>query len=290
MKTEKNILVAFILNISFSILEFFGGIFTNSVAIMSDAVHDFGDALSIGISFILEKISKKKPDDKYTYGYVRYSILGSLITTVILFVGSIFVICGAIYRLFNPVSLNYDGMIIFALFGCVINFLAAYFTKEGESLNQRAVNLHMLEDVLGWVVVLIGSILIKFTDITYIDSIMSILVSCYILLHSLKNLLSILDIFLVKTPNNIDLDEIKKHLLAIEGVIDIHHLHVWSMDGYKNYCTLHVVGDINVKEKVKEELLEHGIVHSTIELESDNCCDDKVCDVKIEFKEHHHHH
>lgn len=291
MKTEKNILTAFLLNISFSIIEFFGGLFTNSVAIMSDAVHDLGDAISIGISFVLERISKKKPDNRYTYGYIRYSILGSLITTVILFVGSIFVISGAIYRLFNPVTLNYDGMILFAIFGCVINFLAAYLTKEGDSLNQKAVNLHMLEDVLGWVVVLIGSILIKFTDINYIDSLMSIGVSCFILMHSFKNLLEILDIFLVKTPDGISIDEIKKHLLSIDGVVDVHHFHVWSMDGFKNYCTLHVVGSYDVKELVREELIEHGIIHSTIEIEDKkDVCINKDCDVKIESGNHHHHH
>ena len=130
MKTEKNILIAFVLNISFSIFELIGGIFTNSISIMSDAIHDFGDALSIGISLILEKISKKKPDEKYTYGYARYSVLGALITTIVLTVGSIFVILGGINRILNPVTINYNGMIIFAIFGVVINFLAAYFVQE----------------------------------------------------------------------------------------------------------------------------------------------------------------
>ena len=193
MKTEKNILTAFILNISFSIFELIGGIFTNSISIISDAVHDFGDALSIGISLILEKISKKKPDEKYTYGYARYSVLGALITTIVLTIGSIFVILGGINRILNPKPINYDGMIIFAIFGVVINFLAAYFTREGNSINQKAVNLHMLEDVLGWVVVLIGSILMKFTNISLVDSIMSIGIAIFILINAFKNLKDILD-------------------------------------------------------------------------------------------------
>ncbi len=174
MKTEKNILIAFLLNISFSIFEFFGGLFTNSVAILSDAVHDMGDAISIGISYFMEKKSKKHADNKYTYGYIRYSVLGGVITTTILLVGSILVIMGAIKRLFDPVEINYSGMIIFAIFGVILNSAAAFVTKEGDSINQKAVNLHMLEDVLGWIVVLIGAIIMNFTDITILDSIMSI--------------------------------------------------------------------------------------------------------------------
>ena len=208
MKSEKNILIAFILNIGFSIFELLGGFFTNSISILSDAIHDFGDALSIGISLALEKISKKKPNEKYTYGYVRYSILGALITTIILTIGSIFVIIGGVNRIINPEEINYNGMIIFAVFGVIINLFAAYFTKDGDSINQRAVNLHMLEDVLGWIVVLVGAILMKFTDIRIIDSIMSIGVALFILVNSFKNLKEILDLFLEKTPKNISIEEI----------------------------------------------------------------------------------
>ncbi len=297
MKTEKNILTAFILNIAFSIFELIGGIFTNSISIISDAVHDFGDALSIGISLVLEKISKKKPNETYTYGYVRYSVLGALITTIVLTLGSVFVIIGGINRILNPETINYNGMIIFAIFGVIINFFAAYFTREGESLNQKAVNLHMLEDVLGWVVVLIGSILMKFTDISLIDSIMSIGIALFILINAFKNMKSILDLFLEKTPKNISVEEIKKHLLEIKGVIDVHHVHIWSIDGYNNYSTMHIVTDEkNIKElknKIREEMNEHGICHSTIEIEDkDDICDEKECEVKAnnEIGHHHHHH
>jgi len=195
MKSEKNILIAFILNMGFAIFEFIGGSITNSVAIISDSIHDMGDALSIGVSFFLERKSKKNPDDKYTYGYVRYSVIGSLITTCILLVGSILVIYNAIKRLFNPVIINYNGMIIFAVIGVIVNFIAAYYTKEGNSLNQKSVNLHMLEDVFGWFVVLIGAIIMRFTDISILDSILSILVALFILINALKNFKVILDLF-----------------------------------------------------------------------------------------------
>ena len=292
MKTEKNILIAFLLNLSFSIFECIGGLITGSIAILSDSVHDIGDALSIGLSYILEKKSKKKPDNTYTYGYIRYSVIGSIITSTILLTGSIFVIYEAVKRLINPQELNYNGMIIISIIGVIVNTLAAMATKEGDSLNQKSVNLHMLEDVLGWVVVLIGSILIKFTNITYIDSILSIGVALFILRHAARNIKEVLDLFLEKTPKNIDIEEIKHHLKEINGVLDIHHIHVRSIDGYNTFITLHAEVkkyDPEIKKQIKEELEEHGISHSTIELElEDETCENKTC--KIEHHEHHHHH
>ena len=293
MKTEKNILIAFILNISFSIFEFFGGLFTNSVAILSDSIHDMGDALSIGISYFMERKSKKHADNKYTYGYIRYSVLGGVITTTILLVGSIFVIVGAVKRLINPVPVDYNGMIIFAIFGVVLNFLAAYVTREGDSINQKSVNLHMLEDVLGWIIVLIGSIIMHFTDISILDSIMSIGVAIFIFIHSLKNLKQVLDLFLEKTPNDVDIDELKEHLLSIKEVDDIHHIHVWSIDGYNNYATMHIVSKSKnikeVKKKIREELEEHNICHAILETEEE-ACDDKDCHIELKESGHHHHH
>lgn len=292
MKTEKNILIAFLLNLSFSVFELFGGLFTGSIAILSDSVHDIGDAMSIGLSYILEKKSKKKPDNIYTYGYIRYSVIGSIITSTILLTGSIFVIYEAVKRLINPQEINYNGMIIISIIGVLVNTLAAMATKEGNSLNQKSVNLHMLEDVLGWVVVLIGSILIKFTNITYIDAILSIGVALFILRHAARNIKEVLDLFLEKTPENIDIEELKHHLKEIKGIIDIHHIHIRSIDGYNNFMTLHAVVkkyDSEIKKQIKEELEEHGICHSTIELELENEeCKNKTC--KLEHHEHHHHH
>ena len=292
-KTEKNILIAFILNIAFSIFEFIGGLFTSSVAILSDSLHDMGDAISIGISFFLEKKSKKKADKKYTYGYIRYSVLGGVITTSILLVGSTLVIIGAIKRIINPVDINYHGMIIFAILGVILNLIAAIITKDGDSINQKSVNLHMLEDVLGWIVVLIGSIIMNFTDITYIDSIMSIGVALFILYNAIKNLKKIVDIFLEKTPDDIDIDEVKKHLMEIKGVDDIHHIHVWSIDGINNYATMHIVSKSKniskIKSDIREELEEHNICHAILETEED-ICDDKECHVEFKEASHHHHH
>ena len=294
MKSDKKILIAFLLNMFFSVFEIAGGFITGSVAILSDAVHDFGDSISIGASYILEKISKKKPDSTYTYGYVRYSVLGSVITTIILLSGSLLVIFNAVSRILNPAQINYNGMIIFAVVGTVVNLGAALFTRDGESLNQKAVNLHMLEDVLGWITVLIGAVVMKFTDFVLIDPILSICVAVFIFINAFKNLKSLMDVFLEKIPEGIDIDEIRHHLMNIEGVEDVHHIHIRSMDGVINFATLHVVAEgdfIRIKGEVKEELSEHGIAHATVEMETkDEICEELTCKPCHTPGGHHHHH
>ncbi len=296
MKTERNILIAFILNLAFSVFELLGGVYTGSVAIVSDAVHDMGDAASIGISYFLEKKSKKQPNEEYTYGYARYSVIGGAITALILLLGSVMVIFNAVSRIITPVEINYNGMIVFAIIGVLVNFVAAFFTREGDSLNQKAVNLHMLEDLLGWVVVLVGAIVIRFTDITLIDPIMSIGVAIFILVNAAKNLKEIIDIFLEKAPIGINVDEIKEHVSGIDGVLDVHHVHVWSMDGQNHYATMHIVtasDSHQIKEKVREELGEHGIAHATLEIETaGEHCHEKNCCIRFDTgcSGHHHHH
>ena len=193
MKSSRNILIAFFINLFFSIFEFIGGIITNSNAIISDSIHDIGDALSIGVNYILERISKKKPDSKYTYGYTRYSVFGSLITVLVLVISSILVISHSVGKIINPVEINYNGMFIFAIVGIIANTIAAIITKKGHTLSQDVVSLHLFEDVLGWIVVLIGAVVMKFTDLTIIDPILSILLALYISkIDSVVNILMLL--------------------------------------------------------------------------------------------------
>ncbi len=294
MKTDKKILVAFLLNLFFSVFEFIGGTVTGSVAIVSDSLHDFGDAAGIGLSYLFEKKSKKAPDKDYTYGYLRYSVMGSLMITSILLFGSVLVIYKAVLRLLNPEPVNYNGMIIFAVIGTVVNFSAVLFTKDGDSLNRKAVNLHMLEDALGWIVVLVGAVVMRFTDLAFIDPLLSIGVALFILINSFKNLKESLDIFLEKIPDGISVEEIREHILSIEDVADVHHIHLWTIDGYSNCATMHVVtdGDFSaVKEKIRHELSHHGITHSVIETEStEEKCEETHCKVNCCRAEGHHHH
>lgn len=271
MKNAQSILVAFILNLSFSVFEFFGGIFTGSISIISDALHDTGDAVSIGLSYLLEKKSKKEPDSTHTFGYARYSVLGSVITTLILIIGSVIVIYNAVKRIINPAQINYTGMIIFAVVGTAVNLAAALFAHSDNSLNRKAVSLHMLEDVLGWLTVLIGALVMKFTNFPLIDPILSICVSVFILVHAVKHLIPGLNIFLEKAPDNISSDTIRQSVMAVDGVTDVHGIHVWSLDENTVCATMHITADSDhtvIKSAVRKALLEIGIQNVTLELES----------------------
>ena len=300
MKSYKNILIAFFMNLFFSIIELVGGILTGSISIISDALHDFGDSLSIGVSFFLEKISYRKPNEKFTYGYLRFSVLGGVIQSAILLVGSILVIYNAVIRIINPITINYEGMILLGVIGLTVNLIAAHFTKDGGSINQKAINLHMLEDVFGWMIVLFGAFVMKFTDFLILDSLLSIFLALFIIVNAIKNLIAVLNIFLQKTPDGIDVNSVKQHLLNIEGVKDVHHLHIWSIDGYSNLATLHAViaddeNSIEIKSQIKAELNEHGISHSTVELEKygEECsainCVPNFPSTDCVHNHHHHH-
>lgn len=296
MKSERGIFIAFILNLFFSLFEVVGGIITGSVAIVSDAVHDFGDAAAIGISFFLEKKSKKQPDETHTYGYLRYSVLGSFVVTLILILGSAAVTVNAVKRILNPTEINYNGMIVFAVIGATVNIIAARLTHSGGTLNSKAVSLHLLEDVLGWVVVLIGAVVMRFTDFPLIDPVMSIGVAVFILVNAVKNLKEVLDIFLEKTPEGINVAELKSELEGLEDVIEVHHIHIRSIDGKNVHAEMHLVTEgeaSKVKHAVRHFLEHNGITHVTLETEGKHeRCNKKVCATHIEEHSccHGHHH
>ena len=289
MKTERNILIAFLLNLGFSVFEFFGGVFTGSVAILSDAVHDLGDALGIAVSWFLERKSKHPSDATYTYGYARFSVLGSVFTCGILLVGSVGVVVSAIGRLLHPLPIHYDGMILFAVVGVAVNLAAAFVTRRGESLNQKAVNLHMLEDVLTWVVVLIGAAVMQVTDWTILDPLVSIGVATYIFVHAIGHLREAADIFLEKVPTGYAVEDIKARVESIVGVSDAHHIHVRSIDGYTHAVSLHVVAErTDAIAAVTAVLSEMGIPHVTVQVERE-VCPQTACGL-VECHNHGHHH
>ena len=299
MKHHHAIGWAFGLNALFAVLELVGGFLTGSIAILSDAFHDFGDSLSIGLAYGLERISRKPADATHTYGYRRYSVLGSLITTLILVIGSVVVIVHAVERLYHPVEVAHDGMLVIAVIGAAVNILAAFFTAGGDSLNQKAVYLHMMEDVLGWIAVIIGALVIKFTGILWIDPVLSIGVAAVIGIQAVRHGWASMAVFLEQTPPDLDVEELTAHLSALDGVENIHHLHIWSLDGGAHMATLHAVcrGDAAaVKNALKGELAEHGISHATIETETtEDICTDQHCRldklaVSAHSHAHHHHH
>lgn len=295
MKTERNILIAFILNLLFSLFELVGGVFTGSISILSDAVHDLGDAVSIGLSFLLEKKSRQQPDQTYTYGYTRYSVLGGVLTALFLSVGSLAVLYHAVSRLVQPVEIHYNGMILFAVVGLCVNSCAAFITRKGESLNQKAVSLHMLEDVLGWAAVLLGAVVMRFTNFDLLDPLLSIAVALFILVSSIRHLKESVLLFLERAPDSLSVDQIAQHLCEIDGVPDVHHIHVWSLDEHTICATMHIVtnGDqIRIKNAVRNKLEQFHITHVTLELEAEGepC---RAIQCRTERKSglgHHHHH
>lgn len=279
---HKNIKLAFCLNLTFAIFEFIGGIFVNSVSILSDSIHDFGDALSIAVSWFLDKKSSKESNKKYTFGYKRFSILGAFINVVVLVSGSIIMLINAIPRLIHPEEVNYDGVIILAIVGFLINGFAAYRTSKGEKISEKVVSLHLIEDVLGWASVLICSIIMKIFDVKILDPLLCVFICIFILYNAIKNLKKILEIFLQKSPSEINLydilDVIKKEN---QNIIDIHHVHFWSLDGINHCVSFHMVlkdncsmqDIIKAKNFSKELLLKNKIAHATIEteFETENC-------------------
>src|SRR5690554_456348 len=271
----KNIKTAFFLNLSFTIIEIIGGIVTNSVAILSDAVHDLGDSFTLGLSWYFQKLSKKPRSNVFTYGYKRFSLLGAIINSLILLVGSVVILLHAIPRLLQPQQPDVKGMILLAIIGVIINGLAVLRLRKGSSINERVVSLHLMEDVLGWIAVLVGAVIMYFINAPIIDPILSIGITLYIFFNVFRNIRESLRIILQGSPVKINIDEVKKILLSLTYVDSIHDLHVWSVDGEFNILTIHIVlnKDFTIfylqelKKDIRRSMLNLGVQHCTIEFE-----------------------
>lgn len=278
-KGSKNILTAFYLNAIFSVVEFIGGYLTNSVAIYSDALHDFGDSLALLFAYFAEKLSLKDADDTYTFGYRRFSILSAFINGVILLSGSLYVIYEAVSRLYSPEEVKPEGMLVLAVIGIAVNSIAAYKLSKNEGVNSKMVMYHLLEDLLGWIAVFIVSIVLLFKPWYILDSILSILISLIILRGVYKNLIKVGMIFLQKFPDNLEIAKIKDEILAFELVEDIHAIKGWSIDDETYYLRFHVrvpkettIGEVDVlRPKIKDVLLKRNVKFSTLEFESQEC-------------------
>jgi len=276
-----NIKTAFLLNTGFILLEIVGGILTNSMAILSDALHDLGDSLTLGLAWYFQKLSDKKKDKQYSFGYKRFSLLGAVVNSVVLVMGSMLILNETVPRLFKPEPSNARGMFILAILGVAVNGFAALKLSKGNPIKEKVVSLHLLEDVLGWVAVLIGSTIMIFTKILIIDPILSLLITLFILFNVFKNLKIIFRVFLQAVPKEIDLDQIEKKIKTLPGVAGIHDLHIWTLDGQYNIFTLHLmVKETNnmleskkIKRQIRLLLKDLNIQHITIEVESqdDEC-------------------
>ena len=280
--SSNNIKVAFFLNFAFTILEIIGGLYVNSIAIISDAIHDLGDTISLGTSWYLEEKSHKKSNKKFSFGYKRFSLLGALINSVILIIGSLYVINEAVGRILEPEHTDAKGMIFFAVIGVLVNGYAAWKLSGGKTMNEKVASWHLLEDVLGWVAVLVVAIILNFKDIHYLDPALSLLITAYILWNVVIRLKQTLFIFLQGVPEELDINEIESKILSIDFVNSIHHMHIWSLEGEHNVFTAHIKIDDNsnlnnfkkVKSDVKDILKEYKFEHYTVEVEfNDENCD-----------------
>ncbi|MDO3386552.1 cation diffusion facilitator family transporter [Gilvimarinus sp. SDUM040013] len=270
--------LAFALNFGFTIIEFVGGIMTNSTAIMADAVHDLGDSLALGGAWFLERMGRREASAQFTYGLRRLSLLSAVFSAVVLIIGSVWVLQAAIPRLVDPVMPHTEGMIGLAILGVVVNGLAAYRLSAGRTMNERVLNWHLLEDVLGWLGVLVVALVLQVKPWPILDPLLSIAFTLYIGYSVVKNLMATVRLFLQGVPGELSQFAVRDALLEIEDVAEVHHLHIWSLDGEHHVLTAHVVvyaaisAERNrvIKQNIADVLVRNGMSHTTVEIEWNN--------------------
>ncbi|MCS6983965.1 MAG: cation diffusion facilitator family transporter [Leptospiraceae bacterium] len=269
------IALAFWLNLSFAVIEILGGFYTNSMAILSDALHDLGDVFLLFLSWQLEKFSQRKPDYRYHYGYQRYSLLAALLTGVVLTVGAVLVLRESIPRLWEGSPVHVPGMVLLALLGVIVNTLAASRFVGKRRLNQKMIQLHLMEDVFGWLAVLAGALAMWYWNIMWVDPALAIGLNFFIIYNVYRNLKETVTILMQKAPAEVDTKILEKEISRISGVCDIHALYLWTLDGQEHILSLHVVIDKQyppeklalIKKKIREKLSRYHIHHATIEIE-----------------------
>jgi len=266
-----------LLNFSFTIIELVGGLLTNSVAILSDALHDLGDSISLALAWYFQKVSGYSPSARYSYGYKRFALLGALINATVLLLGSVFVIYASVMRILQPQYVKVEGMFLLAILGVIINGVAVWRTHKSSGINERIVSLHLLEDVLGWIAVLIASVVMMFVEVPILDPILSIGISVFVLYNVVRNLIATFNVILQGVPSDIKLIELQKKVEQLDAVISVHDLHVWSLDSQYNIASLHAVISpqmtldqmAQLKQEIKLLMLAEQIEHTTVEFETE---------------------
>ena len=274
MKTKHAVWIAFFLNLSYAIVEFIAGGIFGSSAVLADSVHDLGDAIAIGISAFLESISNREEDSHYTLGYKRFSLLGAMVTAVILMTGSVLVILENITKLFHPQPVNDEGILWLGIIAVSINVLASLVIRKGQTKNESILSLHFLEDTLGWIAVILMALILRFTDWYILDPLLSLVISFYILSKAIPRFWSTLKIFLDAVPEGVNIQKIETDLAELEHVASINQLNLWTMDGLEKNAIVHVclehVKHMEVcKESIRNLLKESGFQNITIEVDED---------------------
>lgn len=274
MKAKYTVWVAFFLNLSYAIVEFIAGGIFGSSAVLADSVHDLGDAIAIGISAFLETISNREEDSHYTLGYKRFSLLGAMVTAVILMTGSVLVILENIAKIFHPQPVNDEGILWLGIIAITINVLASLVIRKGQTKNESILSLHFLEDTLGWVTVILMGIVLRFTDWYILDPLLSLVISFFILSKALPRFWITLKIFLDAVPEGVDIQKIKTDLAELDHVTSINQLNLWTMDGLEKNAIVHVcLKEMEHMETCKESirifLKDCGFQNITIEVDAD---------------------
>ena len=298
MKTKCAVWLAFLLNLSFAIVEFIAGGIFGSSAVLADSVHDFGDAIAIGISAFLESISNRKEDSHYTLGYKRFSLLGAMVTAVILMTGSGMVILENMVKLFHPQPVNEEGLLWLGIIAISVNVLASLVIRKGQTKNESILSLHFLEDTLGWLAVILMAIVLRFTDWYILDPLLSLGISAFILSKAIPRFWSTLKIFLDAVPEGVDIKQVKNDLEQLDNVASINQLNLWTMDGLEKNAIVHVclehVKHIEVcKESIRDLLKESGFQNVTIEVDEDLATHQahkrNIEELEAESEQQHHH-
>lgn len=277
---------AFCLNLAFVLIELFGAMYTHSLAVLSNAVHDLGDSVALALGWYFEKFSHKQRDQTYTYGYRRWSVASAIFSSLILFSGSVLILKEAIPRLWEAQPVAGPGMIVLACLGVLANALAMSKLHEHGSPAEKTIRLHLLEDVLGWVAVLVGAVVLQFTGWFWLDPVLSIGVTVFILRNVLANFKTFSRILLQGVPKDVVPDQLQAQIQGVPGVQAIHDLHLWTLDSLEHVLSLHVViapvmtrqEFLAIKATVRVQLRAFGIAHTTLEMEyTDEVCDLKLC-------------
>lgn len=272
-RAERNMFIVFLLNLFFSLAEFFFGTIFKSQALLSDAVHDLGDALSIGLAYFFEKISSREASHEYSYGYRRFSLLGGLVTSVILLGGAVVMIITTIPTLTNPVPINQQGVFWVAIGAIVINGFSVWLMRGGESSNEKLLNIHLFEDLFGWILVLVMSVILNYTNWYILDSILSLGIAGWIVYVTYPEFLRISKIFLQAVPGGVDTEKLHHEIIAIDAIQNISHFHIWSTDGQQHMMSLTVTTGLEtnreqerIKQAIREIVIKQDISHITIEI------------------------
>lgn len=296
MSSSKKMMLAFFLNLGFALIEGVFGFLFNSSAVLADAVHDLGDALAIGTAAFLERFSHRKADLRYSLGYKRFSLLGAMVTSAILISGSSLILVENIPKLWAPEPVNHRGMLLLGILAILINLAASFIVRKGQTRNEAILSLHFLEDILGWLAVILVSILLEFTDWYFLDPLLSLVIAGFILSKALPQAYSTLKIFLEAVPEGIDLHQLRQQVSQLETVDQVYQINVWTMDGLNHYASIHIRPKADVQEafckKAIRQIFENQSIYQvTIEIdwsEAEHLAHDKERPQSANHSHHHH--